>query len=332
MGTINDSRVPAIEVDRAGQALRRLRPPSTGSPSTSSRARSSASSGPTAPASRRRSRCCARSPSRRPVRRRSPATTSSPSALDVRRNIGLVFQDPTLDVYLTAEQNLRFHAELYGMPKAMTAGADARGARDGRAVGAARRQGADVLRRHAAPAGDRPRADALAAGAVPRRADRRPRPADAGEHLDVHRRAARDARTSRSSSPRTTWTRPRTATASPSWTPARSSCSTRPTALKASVGTDRVQISTDDDEAAIDALRERFGIAAEMHDGAVTFGVPDGRAVRAPAVRRARRADQVGRRGPAVARRRVHVLHRPHDPRRRGDAASTTCAASSNAE
>ncbi|PZS07525.1 MAG: ABC transporter ATP-binding protein, partial [Solirubrobacterales bacterium] len=35
---------------------------------------------------------------------------------DVRRNIGLVFQDPTLDGYLTAEQNLRLHAELYGVP------------------------------------------------------------------------------------------------------------------------------------------------------------------------------------------------------------------------
>src|ERR1700712_1521969 len=33
----------------------------------------------------------------------------------VRRNIGLVFQDPTLDSYLTAEQNLRLHAELYGV-------------------------------------------------------------------------------------------------------------------------------------------------------------------------------------------------------------------------
>src|SRR3954468_2308802 len=32
---------------------------------------------------------------------------------DVRRNIGLVFQDPTLDGYLTAAQNLRLHAELY---------------------------------------------------------------------------------------------------------------------------------------------------------------------------------------------------------------------------
>src|ERR687888_1956609 len=30
---------------------------------------------------------------------------------DVRRHIGLVFQDQTLDVYLTAEQNLRLHAE-----------------------------------------------------------------------------------------------------------------------------------------------------------------------------------------------------------------------------
>ncbi|HEX2103916.1 MAG TPA: ATP-binding cassette domain-containing protein, partial [Solirubrobacteraceae bacterium] len=38
---------------------------------------------------------------------------------DVRRNIGLVFQDTTLDGYLTAEQNLRLHAELYGVPRAV---------------------------------------------------------------------------------------------------------------------------------------------------------------------------------------------------------------------
>src|SRR5947199_6330242 len=31
---------------------------------------------------------------------------------DVRRHIGLVFQDPTLDNYLTGAQNLRMHAEL----------------------------------------------------------------------------------------------------------------------------------------------------------------------------------------------------------------------------
>jgi ABC-2 type transport system ATP-binding protein len=37
---------------------------------------------------------------------------------DVRRHIGLVFQEPTLDEYLTADENLRFHAELYGVPRA----------------------------------------------------------------------------------------------------------------------------------------------------------------------------------------------------------------------
>ncbi|MGH2975032.1 MAG: ATP-binding cassette domain-containing protein, partial [Solirubrobacterales bacterium] len=40
---------------------------------------------------------------------------------DVRRNIGLVFQDPTLDGYLTAQQNLRLHAELYGVERAAVA-------------------------------------------------------------------------------------------------------------------------------------------------------------------------------------------------------------------
>src|SRR5438067_12233594 len=33
----------------------------------------------------------------------------------VRRNIGLVFQDTTLDGYMTAEQNMHLHAELYGV-------------------------------------------------------------------------------------------------------------------------------------------------------------------------------------------------------------------------
>src|SRR6201991_1407891 len=35
----------------------------------------------------------------------------------VRRHIGLVFQEPTLDTYLTGEQNLRFHGELYGVER-----------------------------------------------------------------------------------------------------------------------------------------------------------------------------------------------------------------------
>jgi ABC-2 type transport system ATP-binding protein len=36
---------------------------------------------------------------------------------EVRRSIGLVFQQTTLDEYLTAEQNLRFHAYAYNVPK-----------------------------------------------------------------------------------------------------------------------------------------------------------------------------------------------------------------------
>ena len=35
----------------------------------------------------------------------------------VRRHIGLVFQEQTLDDQLTAEENLRFHAVLYGVPR-----------------------------------------------------------------------------------------------------------------------------------------------------------------------------------------------------------------------
>jgi ABC-2 type transport system ATP-binding protein len=35
---------------------------------------------------------------------------------EVRRSIGLVFQQTTLDEYLTAEQNLLFHAYAYGVP------------------------------------------------------------------------------------------------------------------------------------------------------------------------------------------------------------------------
>ncbi len=35
----------------------------------------------------------------------------------VRESIGLVFQEPTLDSYLTAEQNMRFHAYAYGISR-----------------------------------------------------------------------------------------------------------------------------------------------------------------------------------------------------------------------
>ena len=43
--------------------------------------------------------------------------TSDPGA--VRSNIGLVFQDPSLDTNLTGRENLEFHAFLYGLPPAL---------------------------------------------------------------------------------------------------------------------------------------------------------------------------------------------------------------------
>ena len=36
----------------------------------------------------------------------------------VRQSIGIVFQDPTLDDQLTAQENLQFHAMLYNVPSA----------------------------------------------------------------------------------------------------------------------------------------------------------------------------------------------------------------------
>jgi ABC-2 type transport system ATP-binding protein len=49
-----------------------------------------------------------------------------------------------------------------------------------------------------------------------------------------------------------------------------------PGTLKAQVGRDRIMIHTSDDDAAIAALAERFGIEATVAEGAVTFGVPGG--------------------------------------------------------
>jgi ABC-2 type transport system ATP-binding protein len=49
-----------------------------------------------------------------------------------------------------------------------------------------------------------------------------------------------------------------------------------PDVLKANVGKDRVQLHTADDGATIQALEERFGITAAIHEGAVTFAVPSG--------------------------------------------------------
>ena len=49
-----------------------------------------------------------------------------------------------------------------------------------------------------------------------------------------------------------------------------------PQVLKAAIGHDRICISTGDDDAAIGALKARFGLDAAVRDGAVTFAVPEG--------------------------------------------------------
>jgi ABC-2 type transport system ATP-binding protein len=51
-----------------------------------------------------------------------------------------------------------------------------------------------------------------------------------------------------------------------------------PEALKASVGADRVRITTADDEAAIAALAERYDLEATVSESAVTFFVASGEA------------------------------------------------------
>ena len=49
-----------------------------------------------------------------------------------------------------------------------------------------------------------------------------------------------------------------------------------PQTLKAQIGKDRIVIHTDNDDAAIAALAEQFGIEAKVAEGAVIFGVPNG--------------------------------------------------------
>ncbi len=193
----------------------------------------------------------------------------------VRRNIGLVFQDTTLDGYLTAEQNLRLHAELYGM---------ARGAVSERLQQVMEMVG--LWERRASLVG-------TFSGGMKRR-------------LEIARGLLHSPRVLFLDEP-TVGLDPQTR--SSIWTYIselkrdeditifltthymdeaeycdRIAIMDRgtivaldtPEALKASVGKDRVQIQTDDDEAAIEALRERFEIDAVLAEGAVTFGVSEG--------------------------------------------------------
>ena len=194
---------------------------------------------------------------------------------DVRRNIGLVFQDPTLDNYLTAVQNLRLHAELYGLQRDV--------------VAPRMRQVLEMVglwERRSSPVG-------TFSGGMRRR-------------LEIARGMMHSPRVLFLDEPtigldpqtrRSIWSyiaelkerEEITIFMTTHYMDEAEWCDRiaimdngqivaldAPDTLKAQVGTDRVMIQTEDDEAAIAALRERFGIEARMAEGAVTFGVPGG--------------------------------------------------------
>ena len=194
---------------------------------------------------------------------------------DVRRNIGLVFQDPTLDGYMTGEQNLRMHAELYGVQRDLV---PARMEQVLRMVGLWERKDHVV----GTYSGGMRRRLEIARGLM-----HSPRVLFLDEPT-----IGLDPQTRRS-----IWSYIRelkereeiTIFMTTHYMDEAEWCDRiaimdhgqivaleSPEALKAQVGTDRVMIHTDDDDAAIAALAERFGIEAGISEGMVTFGVPAG--------------------------------------------------------
>jgi ABC-2 type transport system ATP-binding protein len=193
----------------------------------------------------------------------------------VRRRIGLVFQQQTLDLQLTAEQNLRFHADLYGLSRSQ---ADRRIDEVLEMVALADRRN-DVVMRFS---GGMKRRLEIARGLV-----HAPQVLFLDEPtigLDPQTRAA-------------IWDylhelRKRTEITvfvTTHYMDEAEHCDRiaimdhgeiviedTPEALKSSVGTDRIALRTDDDELAIARVRERLGVEAGIHEGQVTLAVPDG--------------------------------------------------------
>ena len=194
---------------------------------------------------------------------------------DVRRHIGLVFQDPTLDGYLSAYENLRLHAELYGVERSLV---EPRMKQVLEMVGLWDRKDSPV----ATFSGGMRRRLEIARGLM-----HSPRVLFLDEPtigLDPQTRSS-------------IWsyiellkeTEDITIFMTTHYMDEAEFCDRiaimdrgeivvldTPAALKASVGVDRIMIDTDDDDAAIRALRERFAIDAQIAEGAVTFGVPGG--------------------------------------------------------
>jgi ABC-2 type transport system ATP-binding protein len=194
---------------------------------------------------------------------------------DVRRHIGLVFQDPTLDGYLSASENLRLHAELYGVEKALVM---PRMKQVMEMVGLWERRDSTV----ATFSGGMRRRLEIARGLM-----HSPRILFLDEPtigLDPQTRSS-------------IWsyigllkdTEDITIFMTTHYMDEAEFCDRiaimdqgeivvldTPEALKASVGADRVTIDTEDDEAAIEELAERFGIEATVAEGSITFRVPAG--------------------------------------------------------
>lgn len=195
----------------------------------------------------------------------------------VRRNIGLVFQDPTLDGYLSGEQNLRFHAELYGVPRAVT--------RDRirqvlEMVGLWERRG-DLVQTYS---GGMKRRLEIARGLL-----HSPRVLFLDEPtvgLDPQTRSSiwdyirqlKDAEEITIFMTTHYMDEAEFCDRIAIMDSGRIVALDTPEALKAGVGEDRVRIQTADDEAAIAAIKERFDLEAIMSEGAVTFRVASGEA------------------------------------------------------
>ena len=118
------------------------------------------------------------------------AGTARVAGLDVKRDaaalraqIGLAGQYAAVDENLTGFENLEMVGRLYHLGKDLSHAARRRAARALRAHRRGQAAGQDVLRRHAPPARPRGRARRPAAGAVPRRADHRARPAQPDRHV-----------------------------------------------------------------------------------------------------------------------------------------------------
>jgi ABC-2 type transport system ATP-binding protein len=196
---------------------------------------------------------------------------------DVRRHIGLVFQDPTLDGYLTAAQNLRLHADLYAIDPAVIA---ARTEQMLAMVDLADRRDQPVM----TFSGGMKRRLEIARGLM-----HSPRVLFLDEPtigLDPQTRRSiwRYIRTLQQTEGTTIFM-------TTHYMDEAEFCDRiaimdrgeivvldTPEALKAGVGADRVTLGTPDHDAAIAALDEHFGLAAAVAEGAVTFHVEAGEA------------------------------------------------------